>query len=97
MSVGTEASSPAGGAAGRLNVDTGHDEQAVNDAVNVIGVAALLARDEHAMRFAVERAEAMQRKNSSLPTVVDVARHRLDLLAGEAISVDNALAAGETP
>jgi predicted ATPase/class 3 adenylate cyclase/DNA-binding CsgD family transcriptional regulator len=71
--------------------------QAVNDAVNVIGVAALLARDEQALRLAVGRAESMQRKNSGLPMVADVARHRLDLLAGEASTVNSELAAGEAP
>ena len=55
---------------------------AVNDAVNLIGVAALLARDEQALRLAVERADGMQRKNPGLPMIADDARHRLDLLGG---------------
>jgi predicted ATPase/DNA-binding CsgD family transcriptional regulator len=69
--------------------------QAVSDAVNIIGGAALLARDEQALQLAVERAEGMTRKNAALPGVADDARHRLDLLEGGPSTVDDRIAAGE--
>jgi DNA-binding CsgD family transcriptional regulator len=69
---------------------------AVPDAVNVIGGAALLARDEQALQLAVDAALDMQRKNPGLAEVADGARHRLDLLGGHESIVDGDLAAGET-
>ena len=63
----------------------------------IIGVAALLARDEQALRLAVDARHGMQRKNPGLAVVADMARHRLDLLAGQESIVDSELAAGDAP
>ncbi|HWC66630.1 MAG TPA: LuxR C-terminal-related transcriptional regulator, partial [Acidimicrobiales bacterium] len=68
---------------------------AVSDAVNLIGPAALLARDEHALGLAVDCALRMQRKNPGLTLVADVARHRLDLCSGQESAVDAGRAASD--
>jgi DNA-binding CsgD family transcriptional regulator len=71
--------------------------QAVGDAVNVIGVAALLAGEEHVLRLALEHAERMQRKYGGHTFVADDARHRLNLLAGAPSTVASQLATGDAP
>ena len=56
---------------------------AVADAATVLAAAAFLARDEEAMRLAVDRLWEFQRKNPGFTAVADLARHRLDLLLGQ--------------
>jgi DNA-binding CsgD family transcriptional regulator len=70
---------------------------AIADAVNVVSVAALLARDEQALRFAVDCAVRAQRRNPGLVVVADPARHRLDLMSGAESTVDSELATADSP
>jgi DNA-binding CsgD family transcriptional regulator len=67
------------------------------DAVNVLGVASLLARDEQALQIAVHRALHLQRTSPGLTSVADNAQHRLDLLSGGPSMVDPYIAAAHSP
>ena len=66
------------------------------DAVNILGVASLLARDEQALRIAVHRALDLQRTSPGLTSVADNAQHRLDLLAGGPSTIDPYIAAAQS-
>jgi len=69
----------------------------VADSVNLLGVAALLARDEQGLRLAVDGALDLRRKSPGLAVVAESAEHRLDLLSGHASTVNGELAAAVTP
>jgi predicted ATPase/DNA-binding CsgD family transcriptional regulator len=59
-----------------------------DDAVRDLGFAALLARDESSLRYAVEAGTRAQRKTPGTAGYVDVAIHRLRLLEGAPSEVD---------
>ena len=67
------------------------------DAVNLLGVASLLARDEQALRIAMHRALHLQRTSPGVTSVADNAQHRLDLLSGGPSTVDPYIAAAQSP
>ena len=66
------------------------------DAVNLLGVASLLARDEQALRIAMHRALHLQRTSPGVTSVADNAQHRLDLLSGGPSTVDPYIAAAQS-
>ena len=57
------------------------------DAIRSLGFAALLARDDQALRFAVEAGDREHRKAPGPALWLDDARHRLQLLEGHASEV----------
>ena len=69
---------------------------AVLDAINLISTAALLARDETALRLALERGRELQRRNPGLRDIADRVQHRLDELDGGASTVDDGLVTTDT-
>ena len=68
----------------------------IHDAVNIIATAALLARDELALRFAIARASHLQRRSPGHTSVADNAQHRLDLFPADTAR-RSYLAAADSP
>jgi predicted ATPase/DNA-binding CsgD family transcriptional regulator len=70
--------------------------QTVAEFVKVTSAAALLARDDVALRRSLDIGLALQRKSPGFAPLVEDAEHRLDLLSARPSSVDPVLAAADT-